>query len=353
MRIGIVFHKNPFAPPTGIDLVRLRAIAGGLIRRGVAAEIISPVGKEGMIDRIIPVRGLNALGIRGRYDLVKTSYHFSLELVGEYQGPLVSRVVRVVDGRLPERDEAFRERLLKCQEIIRLRAAALVLNNRENEDRWHRLYGNAPRVALVPTGCPAHIPIARCNPYPLNEKVALFLGSIAAPRIAALLNEAARRLKDRCRIHLVGLNKACLYGSPEECTLDPLIVDHGELPENEVWDYICHAHVGLAFATGPHAFDNDVSKILNYLRGGLPVLSEEPILNNELIRQTGYGKTFSYGDANELASAAKDLLESAPLEKRSWVMNFMVTQHSWDHRVEAYIKLFREILAAPVKTPFS
>ena len=353
MRIGIIFHKNPFAPPTGIDLVRLRAIAGGLIRRGVDAEIISPVDKEGMIDQIIPVRGLKALSIRGRYDLVKTSYHFSLELVGEYQGPLVSRVVRVVDGHLPERDEAFRERLLKCQEMIRHRASVLVLNNRENRDRWGRLYGNEPPVVLVPTGCPAHIPRSRGNPYLLNEKVALFLGSISAPRMAALLNEAARRLKDRCRIHLVGLNKACLYGSLEECTLDPLIVDHGELPEDEVWDYIRHAHMGLAFATGPHAFDNDVSKILNYLRGGLPVLSEEPILNNELIRQTEYGKTFSYGDANELASAALEVLERSPLEKRSWVMNFMATEHSWDRRVDAYVELFREILAAPVKTSFS
>jgi glycosyltransferase involved in cell wall biosynthesis len=135
-----------------------------------------------------------------------------------------------------------------------------------------------------------------------------------------------------------------MYGGGAHCRLHPLIVDHGEVPEPDLWDYIRHADVGLALATGPHPFDNDVSKIFNYLRGGLPVLSEEPIVNNELIRQTGYGSTFTYGDVDDLVLRATELLDHPPVQKREWVMDFMAEEHSWDTRVETYLALFREIL---------
>ena len=90
MRVGIVFHKDPFAPPSGIDLVRLRAIAGGLLSRGVQAEIISPAQKEGTIEGGIPVRGVEVLREPGRYDVVKTSYHDSIALVEPYTGPVAT-----------------------------------------------------------------------------------------------------------------------------------------------------------------------------------------------------------------------------------------------------------------------
>jgi len=344
MRVGIVFHKDPFAPPTGIDLVRLRAIASGLIRRGIEAEIVSPVDRDGILEGIIPVRPLAVLSERAPYDLLKTSYHFSLELMGEYTGPVVSRIVRVVDDQLPERDEPFRYRLLDCQERLRKRSTTLVLNNEQNAARWRQLYGDHPPIVLVPTGCPARLPQDRANPYNANERVMLFLGSLAAPRMVEMVNQAAHRLKGRCRIHLVGLNKACLYGAKEQCLLDPLIINHGELLEQEVWDYVRNADVGLALATGQHPFDNDVSKILTYLRGGLPVLSEEPIVNNELVRQTGYGKTFAYGDLDELVFQTAQLLERPPLAEKSRVMEFMASEPSWDRRVDTYVELFRRIV---------
>ena len=115
MRVGIVFHKNPLAPPTGIDLVRLRAISLGFIRKGIDAEVIAPIDREGILEGIVPVRRLEALEEAGRYDIVKTCYHDSILLIERYRGPVVSRIVRVVDHELPERDEPFRERLLRCQ----------------------------------------------------------------------------------------------------------------------------------------------------------------------------------------------------------------------------------------------
>jgi glycosyltransferase involved in cell wall biosynthesis len=346
MRVGIVFHKNPFAPPTGIDLVRLRAISLGFIRKGISAEIIAPIDQEGILEGIVPVRRLEALEEAGRYDIVKTCYHDSILLIERYRGPVVSRIVRVVDHELPERDEPFRERLLRCQAMIRDRASAVILNNAENRERWRSFYGGEMPIALVPTGCPAHIPAQGLNPYKPGERVLLFLGSLAAPRMVHMLNQAARLVRDRVRVHFVGINKACMYGgAEEECALDPLVVDHSELSEEEVWDYIRYASVGLALAAGPHAFDNDVSKILNYLRGGLPVVSEEPILTNELIQQTGFGKVFSHGDVRELVSNTLELVEHPLDEKRDNVMQFMAAEHSWDKRVETYVDLFRQILS--------
>lgn len=343
MRVGIVFHKNPFAAPTGIDLVRLRAIAGGLIVRGIEAEIISPIDREGMIGGVIPVRKMDVLSDSARYDVIKTSYHYSIELIRDFAGPVVSRIVRVVDDSLPERDGPFRKRLLECQSLIRERSSVLVLNNQENLNRWRSLYGDRPSVQLIPTGCPNEIPASNGNPYRGKTPVMLFLGSIAAPRMVHMINRAASALERTCIVHLVGLNKACLYGGDQDCVLSPLVVDHGELPENALWDYIRHASIGLALATGSHAFDNDVSKILNYLRGGLPVLSEEPIINNGLVRKTGLGTTFAFDDVDDLIAKVKTMMRMDFSGMKDEVMKFMAAEHSWDRRVEAYAALFKEL----------
>ncbi len=345
MRIGIVFHKNPFAAPTGIDLVRLRSIALGLIHRGEEAEIIAPVETEGTIEETIPVRKLEVLDRANRYDLIKTCYHDSIMLIGRFRGPVVSRIVRVVDGRLPERDEEVREKLLSCQERISKRATALVLNNKENYERWVNLYGDRVPVAFVSTGCPAKIPAPRRNPFPPGERVILFLGSLASPRMISILNEAARILSDVARIHIVGLNKAHMYGGGSDCVLDPLIRNHGEMTEEAIWDYIRYSSIGLALATGPHRFDNDVSKIMNYLRGGLPVLSEEPIVNNDLVIEMGYGKIFRFGDINDLTAKAKQLILNPNRSRRTAVMRYMANEHSWDKRVDVYVELFKSILS--------
>jgi glycosyltransferase involved in cell wall biosynthesis len=344
MRIGIVFHKNPFGPPTGIDLVRLRAVAGALTKKGLGVEIVAPVEKEGELENGIPVRGLSALRQSGRYELVKTCYHQSIRLVEDYKGPVVSRIVRVIDRKLPERDNGSRETLLACQELIKERASALALNNIENAFRWSELYGDTIPIVLTPTGCPAEIPASRGNPFKNKNPVLLFLGSLAAPRMVQMLNSAAQMLQGRADVHLVGLNKTCMYGGDEDCALDSLVIDHGELTESDVWDYIRHAAVGLALATGPHGFDNDVSKILNYLRGGLPVLSEEPILNNDLIHETQYGETFDFGDIDIMVQKALRLIEHPPIERREQVMSFMAAEHSWNKRVETYVELFNRIL---------
>jgi hypothetical protein len=342
MRVGIVFHKNPLGLPAGIDLVRLRAVSLGLFARGVEVEIIAPVAGKSLLHGAIPVFPLAVLGEAGRYDVVKTCYHFSIRLLGKYGGPVVSRIVRVVDDRLPERDLGQRDELLRCQDIISRRAGALVMNNRENEDRWRALYGPHLPVTLIPSGCPVQIPPPRSNPFAPGEKAMLFLGSVAAPRMVRLMNEASRLLRGRCSLHLVGVNKAKLYGGGANDLLSPDIVEHGEMAEERTWDFIRSAHVGLALAAGPETFDNDLSKIYGYLRGGLPVLSEEGVLNNWMVLKSGLGRIFGYGAPEDLAAQAFELLEHPPVYNRKATMEWMAREHSWDNRVENLGKLLVE-----------
>jgi hypothetical protein len=347
-KVGILFHKNPLSAPASIDIIRLRAISGGLIRKGIPTEILAPVAQNSILDGTIPVRPLSQL-MEGRYDILKTCYHFSMELIQDFShfhfpGPIVSRIVRVVDDHLPERDEPWRERLLHCQEIIRRQSSVLVVNNMENKIRWQRLYGKHIPVVLVPTGCPRQIPEPRSRPFDSGKRIILFLGSIAASRMIPLMNTLAQRLAPTAQIHIVGLNKLHWYGQGKAAALHPAIIQHGEISEDRTWDYIHHADIGLALATGPHPFDNDLSKIYNYLRGGLPVLSESPVVNTDLIQQTELGRIFHFGDMDNLLAQAMALLTHPPSpEKRKAAMHFMASKHAWEHRVETYIKLFTSL----------
>jgi len=108
--------------------------------------------------------------------------------------------------------------------------------------------------------------------------------------------------------------------------------------------------VGLALATGPHAFDNDLSKICSYLRGGLPVLSEAPVLNNGLIHRTGLGKIFRYDDMADLAAGAISLLDHPPTpERKNAAMAFMSAEHSWERRIDVYAHLFSNLSGSALR----
>ncbi len=342
MKVGIIFHENPFTRAPGIDLVRLRAIAGGLMRRGMEVEVAAPVPGPGVWQEGIAVVPHGVLERPGRYDLVKTCYHQSVRFLGAHQGPVVARIVRVVDEKLPRRDEETRRELMACQEIIAARARAVALNNGLNAERWLARYGDGQRIVLTPTGCPAAIPDPGPSPYPPDEPAVLFLGSLASAHMAGMLNAAAGQLKGRARVHLLGANKTGLYG--EELPLRPEIILHPPRPEEEIWDFIRFARLGLALATADLAFDNDVSKVYNYLRGGLPVLCEEPILQGELVRETGLGAVFPFGDEDRMTREALRLLDAPWGDRRRKTMDLMAREHSWDNRVRTYAALFRELL---------
>lgn len=347
MRIGFLFHKDPLSLAKSIDLIRLRALSEGLLRLGAAVSdvsIVAPVSRSDQFLGRVPVLPLAVLAERNRFDILKTCYHFSLELLGAYEGPLISRLVRVVDERAPERDAAGRGRLLACQELARERAWGVVLNNHENVRRWRERYGATQRAVIISTGCPTELPLLGPTPYPEGESPLLFLGSLASPRMLEMLNEAAVRLQDVATVHFVGRNKTALYGG-RELSLSPLVVEHGETDEETAFTFARHARLGLALAAGPDIFDNDLSKILTYLRAGLPVLGEERLANAKLFTRVGFGTLFRYGDAADLARKARALLTTRFDECKAMLMGQMATRHSWDRRAAVLLRFCQSVAA--------
>ena len=344
MRVGLVFHHDPRQRPPGIDIQRLTALAAGFFSHGVEAEILAPVAGPGLLkagaDRPIVIRPLGD-ALDGRYQILKTCYHPGIDLVRGYRGPVVCRLVRVVDQTRPERDAARRERLLAWQQKIHQRAAAVAFNNPENLERWRRLYGWRKPAVFTPTGCPGTIPPRGPNPYGRGLPVALFLGSLASGRMARMLNQMAEALRGEAAVHLVGLNKTGLYGRP--VALSGLISDHGPLSGARLWDFVAWASFGVALATGPDAFDNDSSKVYTYLRAGLPVLCEEPILQWSLIAELGMGHGFPFDDLAGMLAQARALLAVEHPDRQA-AMRRMAAEQGWDRRVSIYVRLFNRLL---------
>lgn len=340
MKIGFVFHHDPIHRPPGIDTARLAALTGALEKLGLQVQVIAPVDRPGALPNGIAVRPLADLAGAG-FDLVKTCYHQSIELVKNFDGPVVSRIVRVVDEQHPKRDGAMRAELLRLQGLINDRASAVAFNNPANRARWQARYPGPMETVLTPTGCPAIIPPAGADPFAGARPAVLFLGSLAAPRMVELINHLAESLRGRAAVHLVGANKTALYGG--RTPLSPLVIDHGQRAEPELWDYVRAADMGLALAAGPDQFDNDLSKIYYYLRGGVPVVIEQPAVQVDLVRELGHGLVFDHGDRAGLVAAATEAL-ARPFADRTAVMEFMARNHAWDRRAEVYRELFRRLI---------
>ena len=342
MHVAFLFHKDPLGQPGSIDLIRLRSLALALMDRGVRVTVVAPVANPGWLAERVPVVPLAPAMAWERYDVIKASYHYSLELPRASQIPLVCRLVRVVDERLPERDGPDRPRLMACQALAAQQASGMVFNNAQNARRWRERYGIRQRIAIVPNGCPERIPPPGGDPYGEGPPVLLFLGSLAAARMVELVNAAADRLRGRLRVHLVGRNKSRLYGGVS-LPLSPWVVDRGELPEWRVWDYVRHARLGLALAAGPDPFDNDLSKILSYLRGGLPVLGEEGVLNLHWARQMNLCHTFRFGDADDLATRALALAAADQPTPDPAGMERLVQANGWRRRAEVLHRFLESV----------
>ncbi|MFZ5584615.1 MAG: hypothetical protein ACOZHQ_01665 [Thermodesulfobacteriota bacterium] len=345
MRVGLVFHHDPRRRPPGIDLERLTALAAGLSARGALAEIVAPVDAPVRL----PTPGGQALALRplaeirrGRYQILKTCYHPGVDLVQGHRGPLVCRLVRVVDQDRPARDAPRRERLLAWQAAIHRRADAVAFNNPENLERWRRLYGWDKPAVLTPTGCPETLPPRGPDPYAGRSPAVVFLGSLASGRMTRMLNRLAQALRGQAALHLVGLNKSGLYGDP--VPLSGLVVDHGPQAGARMWDLVAWADFGLALAAGPEDFDNDSSKVYTYLRAGLPVLCEQPIRQWPLIAGLGMGRDFPLGDLDRAVAQARALLADPPPHREA-AMARMAAEQAWGRRVDAYLTLFRQLLA--------
>jgi len=122
--------------------------------------------------------------------------------------------------------------------------------------------------------------------------------------------------------------------------LDPnSVVYLGPIDNSRIWDYQYFADVGIALAQGK-VQHNESSKIYYYLRTGLPVVSEGPIPNNYLIKETNLGLIADYADDQVMA----EMIEEAVHKKwhKKDAINYILSHHTWHKRAEAYERLIEK-----------
>jgi hypothetical protein len=190
----------------------------------------------------------------------------------------------------------------------------------------------------------------RCiNPYSeIAEPIAVYIGNLYTTGQkevnqlwVARLNRLGELLKKK------GI-RLCLIGPGNTRHLNRDAVTYmGPIRNEDIWDYHYFADVGIALAQGSQQ-NNDSSKIYYYLRAGLPVVSEEPIPNNDLVATTGHGFVCPYGDDHQMV----DMIEAAVFKQwnRDLARDYIVRNHTWDHRARIYEKAIKRKLYGNFKS---
>jgi hypothetical protein len=79
---------------------------------------------------------------------------------------------------------------------------------------------------------------------------------------------------------------------------------------------------------------NESSKIYEYLRAGLPVVSEAPVPNNHVILDAGLGSVAEYLNDAHMSRLIEHAVH-ADWDRRAAV-DHMLRHHTWDQRVSVY-----------------
>jgi glycosyltransferase involved in cell wall biosynthesis len=357
IRIATVYKATALAAADvqAMDLVRWMRVSENLAAAGFRVDMI--VGAGSRLEspypnlRYVPLEGVNW----SDYHVVKTLYQRGFRTLIEAGGGahpfIISRLASVVgkDDTVPGVHFTGAERadLYEVQGQIHRTSHYVALSTEANRALWRREYGDATPLLLVPTGVDHSIPGPAHNPYrglTGMSKVAVYIGNLYTGmqrHINRLWQERLNRLGALlCRrgVHLV------FVGPGLSDKLDPTaVVNFGGVPHAEVWDYQYFADVGITLAQGP-VQHNESSKIYYYLRTGLPVVTEAPIPNNDVVTESGCGLVAPYGDDHALA----DAIEAAA--HRSWdreaAVSYVLAHHTWDRRFGVYEELIRRRLDA-------
>lgn len=354
IRIATVYKRLPTAElsPTKMSTIRWLRISEALAERGYQVDMIMNGPPLAMASRTANLRAVTFADVDWqRYDVVKTHFHSGFEALWETGGgnhPFIISKLGSVVGNRDETDGVYffereRERLYAIQERLCHAASYVTVLTEPSRRLWEELHGDRGNLLLVPTGVDRDLPKPGANPYArFSEPVAVYVGNIYGEMQGemnalwqARLNGLGRRLRKK------GI-RLCFLGTGSVDRIDPREVTVlGTVHNDRVWDYQRNAHVGLVLAQGP-VQHNESSKLYYYLRAGLPVVSEAPVPNNDLLATTGMGLVVEYGDERAMA----DMVESA-LE-REWprhdAVRHMIENHTWDRRVDAYDELIQREL---------
>jgi len=350
LRIATVYRDEFFQEFPTVNMATLRwlRVSQALAGMGNTVDIIANLGPEstgfGPGVRVVPFQDVRW----DEYHVVKTLYQRGFDTLERHGGgghPFILSSLATVVG---EQDGApgvqvlprDRELLWAVQERIAAQSRAVSLRTPGNRALWLETHPGSGEALMVPTGVDRTIPTRQGNPFrSFREPVALYVGNLQR-QIPGQLNEMwADRLHEVAAVLKRRGVRLCFVGPSKGVHLDSgLISDFGPVPHEAVWDYKRSATVGIALAEG-RIQRNESSKIYNYLRAGLPVVSEEPIPNNTLLTELEMGVLVPYGDPVRLGEA----VAAAAYGRwpRRAAAQRMTREHTWGHRVSVY----RDLLA--------
>jgi glycosyltransferase involved in cell wall biosynthesis len=342
--ISAARFRAPLKPCT-MDTVRWMRISEALARLGHEVDIIvhSDVPELPITENL---RYVDLEAVRwSDYAVVKTLFHSGFDLLEQLGGSdhpfIISKLGSVVGSHDDVEGVYFfgdvREKLFATQQKIASRSRMITILTEESVQLWSEEHGRAEDVLLLPTGVDAGFPRDLPNPYAaFGEKVIVYIGNLYDIRSGqrtvnvlwqTRLTAIGRILKQR-GIRLV------VIGPGESDLLDPEAVTYlGPIDNEKIYAYKYHASAGLVLAQGS-VQHNESSKIYEYLRSGLPVVSEAPVPNNAVILQAGLGYVADFMDDDHISS----LLEQAVNTQwdRQAALAYMVDNHTWDKRVSVY-----------------
>ena len=346
IKIATVYSRLPFDKISfsTIDTICWFKISQALAKKGHRVDIVIKGKKIEQIEpnlRYVPYSKANWRD----YDIVKTFFHEGFEsLLSEGGGChpfIISRLGSVVSNKEQEGVYFYgtaRQKLYSIQKEIRCRSKYVVLFSQLSRNLWENEFGGGNNTLLVPTGVDKLIPHPKKNPYKNYKKIAVFIGNIYSKK-------HQRDVNLRWQLRLNNLGKAlkkkgivlCMIGGGEIDRLKRnFVIYMGSIENKDIWDYQYFANVGIVFAQGEKQH-NESSKIYYYLRSGLPVVSESPIPNNNVIKEAGLGLIADYDDDKMMA----DLIEEAVY--RNWnrkrAIKYILENHTWDKRIEIYERI--------------
>ena len=357
LRIATVYKRDVFSPfaPAKMSTIRWLRMSEGLAALGHRVDMI--MNGNGLAHATPNLRSVSfADADWNDYDVIKTLFHSGFESLSEEGGgshPFIISKLGSVVGNHDDTDGVYffnheREHLFRIQEQINERSQYVTLLTTASRRLWEDLFGSTKNLLHVPTGVDRVVPDARDNPYKrFGEPIVVYAGNIygeTQPEMNIVWQDRLNRIGHLLRKKGIRL---CFVGTGRVDRLDPAAVTVMREVENmEFWDYQHFANVGLVLAQG-RAQHNESSKLYYYLRTGLPVVSEAPVPNNFLIDATGMGFVADYCDDRMIV----DMVESAI--DREWPrregMHYVVENHSWEQRVEAYDEVLRAGLAVEAR----
>jgi hypothetical protein len=276
------------------------------------------------------------------YDVVKTLCHHGFSTLMAHGGAdhpfIIAKLGSVVGGRDGVAGVHFsgaeRAALYVLQQEIARRSRYVTVLTEPSRRLW-RECGGHDRVLTVPTGVDRVIPPPRSNPYRgMTERIAVYIGTLYRSTqrdINLLWQDRLTRLG-----RLLGRKgiRLCVVGRGLTDRLDPAAVTFlGAVENDRVWDHQYFADAGVVLAQGA-VQHNESSKLYYYLRTGLPVVSEAPVPNNDLIASANLGFIGPYGDDQTMA----DLIDAATRTawRRDRAIAYMLAHHTWDQRARIY-----------------